>query len=210
VRARAAPTRAELLRSRRLLERVARGTDLLRKKREALVRAIVPLARPAAEARRAIADAATAAYRAELDALATGGAGEVAATGWPSRTIEVELDVQTMWGVAVPTLLEQPTWDRGLAARGTAPGVTGPAVFEAANRFEALLTRLVEAVATETRVRVLGAALARASRQLHTLEQRVAPELEAQIATTTRALDERDREDQTRLRKLRDKSRSKP
>ncbi|MEO8551111.1 MAG: V-type ATP synthase subunit D [Kofleriaceae bacterium] len=44
-------------------------------------------------------------------------------------------------------------------------------------------------------------------RQLHALEQRVAPELEAQISTTTRALDEREREDQTRLRALRRKSR---
>lgn len=206
MRPRAAPTRAELLRARRLLERVDRGAELLRKKREALVRAIVPLARPATEARRAIADTAAAAYRAELDALATDGAGAVAATGWPPRALELELDVELKWGVAIPTLRELPTWRRGLAARGTAPGVTGPAVFEAANRFELLMTQLLDAVATETSVRALGAALARASRQLHTLEQRVAPELQAQIATTSRALDERDREDQTRLRNLRAKS----
>jgi len=77
----------------------------------------------------------------------------------------------------------------------------------ALDRFEALLAQLLEAFAREARVRALGTALERASRQLHTLEQRVAPELEAQIATTTRALDERDREDQTRLRTLRQKSR---
>jgi len=206
VKTRSAPTRAELLRARRLLDRVKRGAELLHKKREALVRAIVPLARPAAEARRQIADTAAAAYRAELDALATRGSGEVAATGWPSRTIDVDLEIERLWGVAVPTVRELPSWERGLAARGTAPGITGVAQFEAANRFEALLAQLLEAFAREARVRALGTALERASRQLHTLEQRVAPELEAQIATTTRSLDERDREDQTRLRTLRQKS----
>ena len=206
MKTRAAPTRAELLRARKLLERVERGAELLRKKREALVRTLVPLARPAAEARRAIAQTAAAAYRAELDALAVHGAGGVAATGWPPRALEVELDVQRMWGVAVPVLRDLPECERDLAARATAPGPTGPAVFEAANRFEALLAELLQAVAREARVRAVGAALARASRQLHTLEQRVAPELTAQIVATAHALDERDREDQTRLRNLRRKT----
>jgi V/A-type H+/Na+-transporting ATPase subunit D len=203
VRARAAPTRAELLRTRRLLDRVDRGAELLRRKREALVRTLVPLARPAAEARRAIAEIAAGAYRAELDALALHGAGGVAATSSPPRAIDVELEIQRMWGAAVPVLGELPATDRGLAARATAPGPTGPAQFEAANRFEALIARLLDAVAREARVRAVGAALARTSRQLNTLEQRVAPELTAQLSATTRALDERDREDQTRLRHLR-------
>jgi acetyl-CoA carboxylase carboxyltransferase component len=65
---RTTPTRAALLQARRLSDRVERGAALLRRKREALVRALMPLARPAAEARRAIAEIAAAAYRAELDA----------------------------------------------------------------------------------------------------------------------------------------------
>jgi len=203
--ARTAPTRAELLRVRRLLERVERGAALLRRKREALVRALVPLARPAAVARREIADTAAAAYRAELDALASHGAEELAATGWPPRAIEVELDVEQVWGVTVATVQELPVWERGLAARATAPG-TGPTLVETANRFETLLAQLLDAAAREARVRALGAALVRASRQLHTLEQRVAPELATQIAAASRAFDERDREDHARLRTLRTKS----
>jgi V/A-type H+/Na+-transporting ATPase subunit D len=203
MKTRAAPTRAELLRARRLLERVRQGATLLRRKREALVRALVPMARPAAEARRAIADTAAAAYEAELAALAVHGAGAVAATALPPRTVEVELDVERVWGVVVPVLSDLPVWDRDLAARATAPGTTGPALFEAANRFELLGGQLLDAVAREAHVRALGAALARTSRQLHTLEERVAPELAAEITAITRALDERAREDQTRLRLLR-------
>jgi H(+)-transporting ATP synthase subunit D len=203
VRARTAPTRAELLRNRRLLGRVEQGAALLRRKREALVRALVPLARPAAQARRAIADTAALAYAAELDALAIHGAGVVAATGWPPRALELDLEVARVWGVVVPTLAALPGWDRGLAARATAPGPIGPALFAAANRFEALAQQLIAAVAREAHVRALGAALTRTSRQLHTLEQRVAPELAATVGAIDRALEERDREEHTRLRHLR-------
>ena len=196
-------TRAELLQTRRLAERVDRGAALLRRKREALVRALVPLARPAAEARRQIADTAAAAYRAELDALAVHAAGGVGATAQPPRVLEVELAIDRLWGVTVPRIGELPRLDRGLSARATAPGPLGPAQFEAANKFEELLARLLEAVPREAAVRALGAALAHTTRQLHTLEQRVAPKLAHRITATTRALDERDREDHTRLRHLR-------
>jgi len=196
-------TRAELLHTRRLAERVDRGAALLRRKREALVRALVPLARPAAEARRQIADAAAAAYRAELDALAVHAAAGVTATAQPPRVLEVELAIDRLWGVTVPRLGAPPRLDRGLSARATAPGPLGPAQFEAANKFEELLGKLLEAVPREAAVRALGAALAHTTRQLHTLEQRVAPPLERRITATSRALDERDREDHTRLRHLR-------
>ncbi|MBL0217039.1 MAG: V-type ATP synthase subunit D [Myxococcales bacterium] len=201
--ARAAATRVELLRTRRLLERVQQGAMLLRRKREALVRTLVPLARPVAEQRRVIDEAAAAAYEAELAALSLHGEATLAATGLPTRQLELDLEIERVWGVLVPGLRDLPTWARGLATRATAPGTTGPALFEAANRFEALAAHLLDAIGREINVRALGAALARTSRQLHTLEQRLAPELIARVAVITRALAERDREDQTRLRNLR-------
>jgi H(+)-transporting ATP synthase subunit D len=203
VKTRTAATRAELLRARRLLARVEQGARLLRRKREALVRTLVPIARPAAEARRAIAETAAAAYRAELAALSLHGEDVVAATAWPPRTLELELEAQRVWGVTVPVLAELPVFERDLAARATAPSAAGTALFEAANRFELLASQLLHAIPRESQVRVLGTALARTTRQLHTLEQRVAPELSTRASAVAAALDERDREDQQRLRALR-------
>ncbi|HVV83905.1 MAG TPA: V-type ATP synthase subunit D [Kofleriaceae bacterium] len=203
MRTTAAPTRAELLRARRLLARVGKGAALLRRKREALVHELFPLARPATEARRAIAQAAGEAYEVELEALALHGEAEVAATGWPTRELTVDVTVQRLWGVTVPRLGTPPAWARGLSARGTAPAATPPTMFEAANRFERLAAELLDAATRELHVRSLGDALARTSRQLHTLEQRVAPALRDRIASVARALDEREREEHTRLRQLR-------
>ncbi len=202
MRSRPAPTRAELLRSRRLLARVNSGAALLRRKREALVRELVPLAMPAVRARRAIAEAADAAYRAELEALALHGAAGLRTTGWPPRELTVDLDVTRVWGVPVPHLGPLPVMERGLGARATDPGTTGSALFEAANRFETLAARLLEAASREVHLRALGDALARTSRQLHTLEHRVAPRLHDRIDSVGRALDEREREEHTRLRQL--------
>lgn len=199
----AAPTRAELMKSRRLLNRVGKGAALLRRKREALVHELFPLARPATEARRAIADAAAEAYAAEVEALGLGGEAEVMASGWPTRELGVDVTVQKLWGVTVPKLEHPPAWTRGLAARGTAPAMVGPATFDTANRFERLAAELLEAATRELHVRSLGAALARTSRQLHTLEHKVAPALREKIERIVSALDEREREEQTRLRRLR-------
>lgn len=203
MKTRGSPTRSELLRSRRLLARVDKGAALLRRKREALVRELFPLARPAVEARQEIARAADRAYRAELDAIAIHGAPDVAATGWPSRKLEVDLELATVWGITVPTITSVPALTRGLEARATAPGPTGPALFTAANEFETLAEKLLDAAAREIHLRALGAALAQTSRKVQTLEHRVAPRLAARITRTARALDEREREEHTRLRQLR-------
>ena len=51
-------------------------------------------------------------------------------------------------------------------------------------------------------MRRLGEALSQTSRQVSSLECRVTPRLEHQIATTRRTLDEREREEHLRLRHL--------
>jgi V/A-type H+-transporting ATPase subunit D len=205
VRSRASPTRSALLRTQRLRDRVDRGASLLRRKREALVRALFPLARPAVEARREIEELADGAYRAQLEAMATEGADAVTATAWPPRELSAELDVAPVWGVPVPHLSALPSFERGLAARATAPGIGGPALFEASNRFETLADKVLVAASRELHLRALGAALSRTSRQVHALEYRVAPRLRDEIAQIRAALDEREREEQTRLRQLRKK-----
>ena len=84
---RPAATRQNLLATTRRLERVVRGTGLLRRKREALVTELFRLARPAAELRRTIAERAEAAWPALLDALGEEGESGLRALGWPARMV---------------------------------------------------------------------------------------------------------------------------
>lgn len=201
-----APTRLGLLRAQRRLGRVRKGVELLRRKRQALVVELFGLAQPAAEERARIAAQAERAYAALLEALAARGLGEITAIGWPSREVEIELRAARRWGVITATVAERPPIVRTLAARGTAPASTGPAIATSGLEFEMLIERLLDAAPRELTIRRLGAELARTSRQLGALEHRVGPALAQRIAVVRSALDEREREERMRLRRLLAKS----
>jgi V/A-type H+-transporting ATPase subunit D len=201
VSARLASTRLDLLRGRHRLGLVEKGRDLLRRKREALVRELLQQARPAADARASIGAQASEAYEALLGAREAQGDPGVEALGWPRRPLEVELEARQVWGVAAPLLVRLPAVRRTLAARGTSTGA-GPSAIGAADAFEGLVDLLLGAASRELLIERLGGALAAASRQVRTLEQRVAPVLAAEIGRVRRVLDEREREERVRTRHL--------
>ena len=191
-----------LLRAGRSLEQVTRGVGLLRRKREALVTELFKIARPAADARAQIGEAASRAYPLLLTALTTHGYTGLRALAWPERLLEVEVEGGSVWGIVVSRIAARPPLLRTLAARGTAPGSTGPAAAAAAGAFERLSDLLLEAAPREMLIRRLGQALAQTSRQVNTLERRLAPVLRGTVTRIRRALDEREREERLRLKRL--------
>jgi V/A-type H+-transporting ATPase subunit D len=195
-------TRQNLLRVARRLERVHKGTELLRRKREALVAELFRIARPALHLRTDIGAHAATAYPALARALAQQGRSGLAPFGWPPRRLAVELRAAQTWGIAIGEVTDRPPVRRTLAARGMHPGGTGAATTEAAREFEELTELLLEAAGREALLRRLGDALARTTRQVNSLEHRVAPELGAQVTAMRRTLDEREREEHYRLQRL--------
>src|SRR5512145_1023084 len=199
---RSSPTRMNLLRAARRLGQVTRGVGLLRRKREALVTELFKLARPAADARALIADAGLHAYPLLLAALSLHGRAGLRTLAWPERLLQVEVEGGSLWGIAVSRIVARPALVRTLAARGATPGLTGPAAAGAASAFERLADMLVEAAPREMLIRRLGEALAQTSRQVNTLERRLAPALDAAVTSMRRTLDEREREERLRLKRL--------
>ena len=197
---REAPTRATLLRLRRQRAQVAKGTELLRREREALVAELFRLARPAAHARAAIDQRLAEAWPSLLAALAVHGDAGLRALAWPARELEVTLTPGTVWGVVVSDVRDVPPLRRTPEARGLAPGSAGPAAAEAARQFEIALELLLDAAPAEQRLRRLGDAVSKVGRRLRTLEQRVAPALDARATAVRRTLEEREREEHLRLK----------
>lgn len=200
--ARPAATRQNLLALERRLEHVGKGTGLLRRKREALVAELFQLARPAVAARASIAAAGARAYPALLAALAGEGLDGLVAVGRPGRDLQVEIRAGQVWGIAVAEILGQPPLRRTPHARGVPPGAVAGATTEATAAFEELAELLLQAANRETLLRHLGEALARTSRQVNTLERRLQPALQADLAAIRRTLDEREREEHVRLERL--------
>ena len=199
---RASPTRLNLLRAARRLAHVTRSVGLLRRKREALVAELFRLARPAADARAQIAAVGARAYPLLLSALAVHGHTGLRVLAWPQSDLTLDVEPGSMWGIVVSRIVARPTVARTLAARATAPGPTGPAASGAAAEFERLADLLLEAAPREMLIRRLGDALAQTSRRVNTLERRVAPGLHTAIVGIRRALDEREREERIRLKRL--------
>jgi V/A-type H+-transporting ATPase subunit D len=197
---RAAPTRMNLLRARRQLDRILRGADLLRKRREALVAELFRTARPAIDARAAVDQQARKGYGALLEALGAQGRHGLRPLGWPARELSLEIEDSTVWGVPAARITETPPVRRTPEARGVAPGAAGPAAEIAAEEFESLLEMLLAAAPRELLLQRLAEALARTSRQVNTIEQRLAPGLRAQIASIAAVLEEREREERLRMR----------
>jgi V/A-type H+-transporting ATPase subunit D len=194
------PTRLNVLRSRKRLGRVREGAQLLRRKREALVRELLGHARPAVDARERIGRAAGAAYPALVEALADEGSAGVIASAEPLHDVGVTVRSTRVWGLAVGTMVEAPRLERTLEARGTVPGPTSPATIEAAQSFETLAQLLLDAAPREMLMRTLGGAVAQTSRQVRALERRVEPALAAAVRRMSDMLDEREREEHLRLR----------
>lgn len=196
----ARPTRLNLLRSRRRLGRVQEGAELLRRKREALVRELLRQAGPAMDERERIGRTAAAAYPALVEAVAAEGSAGVVTSAEPLEDVAVTMSSALVWGLAVGSVVEAPRFERTMEARGTVPGPTSPATIEAAESFETLAQILVEAAPREMLLRRLGHAVSQTTRQVRALERRVQPALQSAIARMAGLLDEREREEHLRLR----------
>jgi V/A-type H+/Na+-transporting ATPase subunit D len=199
---RPAPTRQNLLALERRLHHVAKGTALLRRKREALVAELFRLARPAVSARASIAACSEKAYPLLLAALSLEGAEGLMSVGRPGREVRVEMRSAQVWGIAVAEILGRPPIRRTPHARGVPPAAVSGATTEATTAFEELTELLLDAANRETLLGHLGEALARTSRQVNTLERRLQPALSADLVAVRRTLDEREREDHVRLERL--------
>lgn len=199
---RAPATRHALLRVRRRLERVRTAAELLTRKRKALINELFLAARPVLEGREAVEWQAAIAYRALLQAEAERGGPLIEALARPVREIGIDLQPQEVWGLPGAEIVAHDPVRRAAAARGFPPGPSGPGAIDAAEAFERLTALLLDAASRELRIRRLARALADTSRRVNLLERRIAPALGRDATRIGATLEEREREEQLRYRRL--------
>jgi V/A-type H+-transporting ATPase subunit D len=204
----AAATRSNLVKLRRRLVQVQKGAALLRRKRESLVTELFNRARPAIDGRKHIDEQALKASRSSLTALARHGPDELRALGWPARELNLELEPVEVWGLRAVDLTRPPLVTRSLAARALTPADATATI--AAEDLERLIELVLEAAPKEFLMRKLGHELSRATRLVNTLEQRIAVTLTSDLSNIRRTLEEREREEHLRLKRLIARRRTKP
>jgi V/A-type H+-transporting ATPase subunit D len=195
-------TRMGLLAGRARLGLARQGQALLERKRDALLRELyreVPTIYAATEE---IEAAAGAARLALTQARTWLGAEPVAAAAAASlRDILVELDTTMVMGLAVPAVAPR-SLVRSPTARGRAVQTSGPAVELAAERFEEEATIAIRLATMESRLRRLAREIRRTNSRVNALRTRIVPRLEAETRAVALALDQRDRDDRHRFKRV--------
>ena len=195
-------TRTELLARRAQVALAEHGRDLLQDKREQLMEEFRVTARKVLAGSDALQEAGAAARRALDRARARDGPEAVASAAFAAiGHVEVEAQVGTIMGVRVPRIEHRPI-GRPITARGYSLASTTPRIDDVAERFEAGVDLVLQVAAGEVRLRRLAAEIAATTRRVNALEHVVVPRLIASRNRIQRILEEREREEHFRLKRV--------
>ncbi|HEX6129105.1 MAG TPA: V-type ATP synthase subunit D [Candidatus Limnocylindria bacterium] len=197
-------TRMGMLTGRARLGLARQGQALLERKRDALLRELyreVPIVFAAGEELTAAAGAARLALTQARTWL--GGEPVAAAATASVREISLELDTAIVMGLAVPAVAPR-NLVRGAHERGREPLATGAALELVAQRFEEEATVAIRVATIEARVRRLAGEIRRTNSRVNALRTRIIPGLEAETRAIALALDQREREDRHRFKRVKE------
>jgi V/A-type H+/Na+-transporting ATPase subunit D len=199
------PTRSELLARKAEIRLAAQGRDLLKERRSALVREFNHLGASALESLDVLdRDAADAGRFLGLTIAANGLEPVESAAFAAQGEVELSLRTRNVAGIGIVEIAKDPV-ARARTGRGYSLAATTARIDTVAERFEAVLERLLDVAALELSVRRLANEIARTTRRMNALEHVVVPRLEAERARIALVLEEREMEDRVRLRRMRSK-----
>jgi V/A-type H+-transporting ATPase subunit D len=193
------PTRTELLARRTRIALVQQGHELLESKRSALMREFNRAGREGLSRMDALDDAAAKAEQELARAVAIDGPETVASAALAaSGDVATTIGVRRVAGVGlVEAEAEAATRD----ARGYAGVASTARIDAAAAAHEAVVDLLLESAVAERNLRRLANEIAATTRRMNALEHVVLPGLERERDRIALVLEEREREDATRLRR---------
>jgi V/A-type H+-transporting ATPase subunit D len=199
------PTRTNLLALKARNEAARKGLELLRGKREALVRELLAVMDQVVASRDLLREIMERAASALAVAQGLSGRADVASAAFAARRdIPLEIVERNVWGVRFPEIGHSRVV-RSSDARGYALSGVSSATNAAAREFEGALEAALRIAAVETRLARIGGEVRKGTRMINALTEVILPRLRRRIRLVRLALEEREREDAFRLRRLKRK-----
>lgn len=196
------PTRMELMKLKQRVGLAQKGHDLLREKMDALVMEFFEVLRKIQDSRAKALEQLTNAHRALSDCFATMGTIEtVQAAREAKRELQLEISSRYVMGIAVPTV-EVGEVERNASTRGYSLHMTSSVLDQAAREFERALKLLVELAELEASASAIAKELERTKRRVNALEYVLIPKLKGAIKFIAMRLDEMERQNFTRLKRI--------
>lgn len=193
--ARVSPTKGNLMKIKKSLELAKVGYDLLDRKRNILIRETMGLIDSAADIRSRIAESYRVAYQALEEANMSMGIVDEFAAFVPVEN-GLTISSRSVMGVEIPTVSLNPVpTDNYFGFRRTTAKLD-----EAYRRFNEVKQLTAELAQTENSVYRLATGIKKAQKRANALKNIIIPRFEEQVKTITSALDEKDREEFSRLK----------
>lgn len=200
-----APTRMNLLTKRAQIKLAADGVVLLEGKREALLKELIERAKQLKKLRTELQERGRAAVVSLAVARALRGTPEVKSAGVAGkRELGIEVKYEKVWGIELG-VIEQHNVVRAPQQRGFGLFDASGHVMEAAELSERMLSQLIDSAPVERNIQLLGEEVKKTSRRINALNEYLLPKLRREVRSIEAVLDEREREDIFRLKRIKGK-----
>jgi len=196
------PTRSELIATRRRIKLSISGHKLLKMKRDGLIIEFFELLPKVKDMRSQLVKLYTAADKKLAVAMVADGKSALRSAANCVRTPpQVELSENNIMGVVVPKI-KVSTIQKSVEERGYGLIGTSVRIDESVHAFEKLAEKVLEAAELETTMKKLLDEIESTKRRVNALEFKVIPQLEEVAAYITLRLEELERENVFRLKRI--------
>ncbi|MDY6768855.1 MAG: V-type ATP synthase subunit D [Candidatus Nanohaloarchaea archaeon] len=198
------PTRAEELRLKEQIELAESGHSILEKKRDSLIHEFMELVDEAQDTKGTVSEQFRVAQRKLAEVKAVEGADRLRSLAMVAdQEPEVELESRNIMGVTVPRIASESA-DVALGDRGYGLLSGSQAVDDAVQAYEELIEAVIEAAEIETALMKLLDEIDSTKRRVNALENRVIPERKKQLDYVSQYLEENEREETFRMKKIKE------
>lgn len=199
---RLSPNRMNLLSLRLQIAAAERGAGILDDKRAALVKELLSIYKEVITERSTLRDTMQSAASELCIALGIEGKeGIMSASYAAKREVALEVTEKNVWGVRFPEIHHK-NMVRRLDDRGYSFVTVSGTVDAAAKRFEVVLNTLLETASSEAYMKHVGIEVRKTARRINAINELIIPVKKRQLQYISRAIEEREREDIIRLKKL--------
>jgi V/A-type H+-transporting ATPase subunit D len=200
------PTRSELINLKRKIQLSERGYKILKMKRDGLILEFFKILGNARDSRGELLSRYQ--HAVEMMALANtveGAIGVKSAALSVKEVPQISLKSKNIMGVVVPQI-ESSKVKKSLVDRGYGVLGTSPVIDETASAFEELVESIIESAEIETTMKRLLDEIEKTKRRVNALEFKVIPELTEARDFIKMRLDEMEREELFRMKKIKSRN----
>jgi V/A-type H+-transporting ATPase subunit D len=195
-----APTREQFLALRRRYEVIGKGLELLKSKREALMKEFFGMVDESIRMRDELTALLARARQSIERARALSGVAVESFACGAKRHVSLNIKARNVWGVFIPEI-EEVRLARSLDAMDISPVGESAGVIDTARQFEGACELIVKIASREIMLERIGEVIRSDSRKINAITEVILPSIKNRVKYIERVLEEREREEIFRLKR---------